>query len=63
MPEAEALDLGRCEVHRDAENMGYAFPDGVWMVEMTAVAESRTLVYSTYLDATNGFHLCTAEQK
>jgi len=38
-------------------------PDGVWMVEMTAVAESRTLVYSTYLDATNGFHLCTAEQK
>ena len=63
VPEAEALDLGHCEVHRDAENMGYAFPDGVWMVEMTAVAESHTLVYSTYLDATNGFHLCTAEKK
>lgn len=63
VPEAEALDLGRCEVHRDADNMWYSFPDGVWMVEMTAVKEGRTLVYDTYLDATNGHHMCTSEQR
>jgi len=60
VPEAEALARGDCDMRREPDNMWYTYPDGVWLLELTAATADRTLVYYTYLDATSGFHLCTA---
>lgn len=61
--EAEALSRGGCDLRRDADNPWYSYPDGVWLLELTAQTKDRTLVYATYLDAGDGGHLCTAERR
>ncbi len=56
--ESEALDLARCSMDRSPDNSWYPYPDGVWLIELSAAPD---IVYTTYLDAANGFHICTAK--
>lgn len=55
--EAEALRRGRCDLNRDLGDPFYSYPEAVWLIEL---AGGQDLVYTTYLDAEDGGHLCTA---
>jgi hypothetical protein len=61
--EAEAAGLNLCDMHRDdPDYQWYAYPTGVWIVELTGVFDGRNAVFYTYLDAKTGTHICTAEK-
>jgi hypothetical protein len=56
--EAEALALGRCDMNRDDADW-YPYPEAVWAVELTG---PDGVVYDTYLDAGDIYHICTAQR-
>lgn len=67
VPEAEARTLDLCDIDGTA-GLGAArddtrvHPEGVWIVRLVGLFDERPATYSTYLDAVNGRHLCTADE-
>ncbi len=63
--EHEARRLNLCGRFHDDEIPDYSdfggHPEGVWIVTMRGRMGNRETIYHTYLDAVNGYHLCTAQ--
>jgi len=68
VPEAEARQLNLCYIDGLFEGGDpdrhdtRAHPDGVWIVRQIGNYAGQPAVYNTYLGATDGYHLCTADE-